>query len=251
MFDIEFKEGFGLKVKEARGDVDVRGVEITPESIRISYNTDHPMVEAKKGYDRDPEFATAVQGVVSMPEEAFQHALEDIDTMREGVDKAVAEACKAWAWWAQWSRVYETAKALRDLKPAKNTGNQWVIMRKDHRIRANISNEVFELVFFIEFPISVNVKRDKDILDTMPCTAEYWLNANYTIPGSTDGKYDLLKRAERKCKSLTEAKEYLEGRAKALSKFYSEMRPPIPAEYAHFFQYNEVPLPGYTYEPAE
>lgn len=249
--DIKIEKAMGLSAEPAIPEKPVFGAEIETDALHVCYRLWPNYIEDNGVKKLDPKYAEALLNAAAMPEEAYQRLLGHLDDERECVEDAVAKACKAWAQWAQWKKVYEDAKQLRGgFFPCPNTKNQWVTTRYRNIIQAEISNEAFKIVFSIEFPMGADARDASVVRAAKNCEATYTVSSNYLLQGVTGISYNpTIKTGSKQCNSLDEAKKYLEGRAKALAPLYSEMRPPIPPEYAQAFTYNGVPLPAYTFLP--
>lgn len=142
----------------------------------------------------------------------------------------------------------EVAEKLTILKLAKDyeencermdnrntTQNKWIESKHYDTIYFEISNNVYN--FNIRVYESTTYKDGKDIPE------EWWVS--YTLCYNI-GKSKIITRLDRKkFKNKDKAYQYIEGRKKHFSKYFTEMFPPIPKEDAHNFMCNGKLLKGY------
>ena len=66
-----------------------------------------------------------------------------------------------------------------------------------------------------------------------------------------DATVVIAEQANKKYMDREKAFKYIEGRKKAYSKYFTEVNPVVPKDYAEYFKVNGVLLPDYVVEETE
>lgn len=199
----------------------------------------------------DPSYKMKIERVVyrttNTPEEIKPLVLLSKEELCRLRDESVAaeksifeklrEAVKEWEAQAGQSILYNQALQYLYTPAPEHTSNQWIELENGWHRR---SNTVYAMSYYIEMYTQYDRKAREDVTDYY-ITWSVFLNtqkrnAKKTIAGQQSKRFDNRERLDK----------YLAGRIKAYDKLFTEVNPPIPPEYAKYFEVNGVLLPGYT-----
>lgn len=135
------------------------------------------------------------------------------------------------------------------IRPIQHSDNVWVEeYRDDCSVHMRRSNAVYSMWYWIHEDAHWNSetrtkeKTGKCKLSWDFCVWNPVKEMSYYVQTTT------ITEQERSFKSREAMEKYLAGRIKAYDKYFTEVFPPVPAEYVKNFMYGGVLLPGYRQE---
>ena len=155
------------------------------------------------------------------------------------------EAGDAWATQAlETSMLEEALSYLKEAeKPIKHTSNVWKSDKLwDDAQAESISNAVYRMRIDLYKYGGYTHKKN------------YWHVSWYfdlNLNGRRASLAEIAGQDKKKFDTEESAKKYIAGRKKAYAKYFQEIYPPIPAEYANYFKVCGKLLPGYRVETEE
>lgn len=170
-----------------------------------------------------------------------ENSLEELITMYdESVKKETAayekivQAAKDWEPTALATRQIERAIKYVETPPPEHSSNQWYDDRNGYK---SITNAVYKMTYRIYENESWRTGKTRWDLNWMVSTNSYDSCYNLKVAGQ-----------ERSFASKEEMEKYLQGRIKAFSHLFTEIRPPVPDHLVRPFCVSDKLLPGYITE---
>ena len=176
---------------------------------------------------------------------------DDLTTARDQsveAEKAVFEKIKAsvkeWERQAAVTKTYNRALEYLNTPAAEHTSNQWV--REKYYDRDTISNKVYQM----SVSVWEDTRYDRATEQSIPVA--WYVTWNVSTNAPTKGyNVEIAGQNRKRYTDKEAAQKYIEGRKKAFAHLFTEISPPIPAEYARPFMVNGILLPGYTVQGQE
>lgn len=178
-----------------------------------------------------------IKPLVLLSKEELCHLRDESVAAEKSIFEKLREVVKEWEAQAGQTILYNQALQYLYTPAPEHTSNQWIEHENGWHRR---SNTVYAMSYYIE----MYTQYDRKAREEVPNYYITWSvflntqkrNAKRTIAGQQSKRFDDREKLDK----------YLAGRIKAYDKLFTEINPPIPPEYAKYFEVNGVLLPGYT-----
>lgn len=174
--------------------------------------------------------------------------VEDLNKLREiseaAENKVFEELCASLSKWEEKGRItllLDAAIQYLSTPEVEHTANQW---ESDGNDRYKISNRVYEMTY----DIWEDTKYDHNAQKSVPVAWYVSWNVSTRNPSNLYYSGKIAGQSNKRYTDKAALDKYVQGRIAAYSHLFSEISPPIPAEYSHIFMVNGLLLPGYTIE---
>ena len=130
-------------------------------------------------------------------------------------------------------------------KSVQHTSNKW---KMDEVYDWVTIEEISNAAYKMWVRVYVNTTYDRKLKECVPSS---WEVTWSLILDHSRNPIKLSGQERKKYKDEGSAQKYIAGRKKAYAKYFQEIYPPIPKEYAEHFMVNGKLLPGYRIEGEE
>lgn len=141
------------------------------------------------------------------------------------------------------SALLREAQAYRKIMPVNHTANQWVT---DDYGNEEISNKVY----CMRIRTYEDTRYDRTKGELVPYAWFVYYSVCVHDPINRR-PYTIASVDRKRFTDKAKAEAYIAGRKKAYAKLFTEENPPVPKEYARYFTYFGILLPGYHTEEEE
>lgn len=168
----------------------------------------------------------------------LEELLEKSKQKEEEIYNEVYQVMQKWLEQAKVTSLYMAALKYKNTNiTRKHTYNEWISDNDNfYKYYGKISNEVYKMKYYIYETTSYNYNKNED--ETV-----YYVTWGIWIQGLNAKK--IAGQDRKRYTDIEKAFKYIEGRKKAYSDLFKEIRPSIPKEYAHLFMVNGILLPEY------
>lgn len=159
-------------------------------------------------------------------------------------NKVFEELCASLSKWEEKGRItmlLDAAIQYLSTPEVQHTSNQW---ESDGHDRYKISNRVYEMTY----DIWEETKYDHNANKSVPVAWYVSWDVRTRNPSNLYYSCKVAGQSNKRYTNRDAMDKYLEGRIAAYAHLFTEISPPVPAEYSHIFMVNGLLLPGYTIE---
>ena len=162
----------------------------------------------------------------------------------QAIFEKIRASVREWERQAAVTKTYNRALEYLNTPAAEHTSNQWV--HENYHDRDTISNKVYQM----SVSVWEDTKYDRASGQSVPIA--WYVTWDVRTNAPTKGyNVEIAGQNRKRYTDKAAAQKYIEGRKKAFAHLFTEISPPIPAEYARPFMVNGVLLPGYMVQGQE
>ena len=181
-----------------------------------------------------------ISRLINTPENQLQALLGDSHFAEQKIFEKMQKIAQEWEVQAGKSLLIEKAIEYVKTSAIQHSSNKWV---QDDYGYQSISNAVYKMSHnFYE-----DTQYNRETKQSVPVA--WYLTWNVRTQNPQDPRRTGVQIAGQERKRFTDKaamEKYLQGRIKAYAHLFTEESPPIPKEYARYFNINGQLLPGYT-----
>ena len=204
----------------------------------VGLEIEHTVVE---GYDKN---SLDLAPIIALGSDNLTTARDQSVEAEKAVFEKIRASVKEWERQAAVTKTYNRALEYLNTPTAEHTSNQWV--REKYYDRDTISNKVYQM----SVSVWEDTRYDRATEQSIPVA--WYVTWNVSTNAPTRGyNVEITGQSRKRYTDKAAAQKYIEGRKKAFAHLFTEISPPIPAEYARPFIVNGVLLPGYTVQGQE
>ena len=204
----------------------------------VELKIEHTVVE---GYDKN---TLDLAPIIALGSDDLTTARDQSVEAEKAVFEKIKASVKEWERQAAVTKTYNRALEYLNTPAAEHTSNQWV--REKYHDRDTISNKVYQM----SVSVWEDTKYDRASGQSVPVA--WYVTWDVSTNAPTRGyNVEIAGQSRKRYTDKAAAQKYIEGRKKAFAHLFTEISPPIPAEYARPFIVNGVLLPGYTVQGQE
>ena len=192
-----------------------------------------------------PEIGEIV--TLSIPE--LEQRRKDSAKLEQDIFSRIQGNVKEWEAQAAQTLLLDKAMEYVNTPQVAHTSNQWTQLKDGSW---EISNLVYKMCYKMCYKMWEDEAGDKK----GPWLVTWALGVNrpkrpLTERFNFNGEFIIAEQKKKRYDSFDAAQRYIQGRFDVYAHHFSELRPPVPAEFKKHFYINGCLLPGYTVAPPE
>ena len=190
-------------------------------------------------YPEEENLTEETTSLISKGKDELNRMLDILKQQEEIRFQLCKNAADDWVKAAKEISIIQLALGYLNKSEVKHTNNTWVRKKFSWGYIENISNRVYRMwVRFNDFSHG----EDSDY------RVAWYFGVKHP---QEDATVVIAEQTNKKYMDKEKAFKYIEGRKKAYSKYFTEVNPVVPKDYAEYFKVNGVLLPNYVVEETE